>query len=779
MLNEDDFMGDDVKHKIGVFLCCCGGNISDTVDIKLMEDKLIENEDVQVVKHYQNLCSMEGGKIIKEQIIREDLDRIVIAACSKVTHGETFQKYIEPLNPYLFEMPNIREQCSWVTDDDYQSTRKALSLVNSGIESVKYSEPLDLILGKVRRSVLVVGAGISGITVALSLAKQGIKTTLVEEKPTVGGAMVQVGKVFSPAKLTEDCAMCLLNPLVNEAVQNKNIDILVNTTVERSEKRSGNFNVMLKKKPVYVDVNKCTACGNCADVCPVDAPDIWNEGLIMRKAIYKPFPQAVPNKYSLDEEYCIKCGKCETVCNTDAINLNAIDDRISLNVGAIVIATGHKRFDLSKRPEYGHHRYPDVLSQMQLARIMGVNGPTNGKLLTPSTGKVPRRVVMIQCVGSRDDKPDGHKYCSKICCMVAIKNANLIKRHYPNIEVIICYTDIRTPGMYEKYYKYGQQQGIQLIRGRPGEVTKKDGHMVVRIEDTLTSERKEIDTDLVVLAAALEPSSGTKRLAETLNVSLTEDNFVKEKHPKIKPVETDVQGIFVCGTAQGPKDITDSVIQANAAAAKVSELMNSGIEVEPFIAKADMKKCTLCQDCIKNCIFNAITLENHEIYVDPLSCTGCGACLVSCKEEAISIRGQSDQKLEAAIEGAIKNKQDDENIIIAFLDKIGNISADNMGVNRVTCPESIRIIQVPYINRVKYRHVKYALTHGADGVFLGEYPETQTHKKVRNNVKIMKQQLKEEGIDPDRLIIHSVFIPYFRGLAKQFKEFDEEIKTKT
>jgi heterodisulfide reductase subunit A len=360
--------------------------------------------------------------------------------------------------------------------------------------------------------------------------------------------------------------------------------------------------------------------------------------------------------------------------------------------------------------------------------------------------------------------------------MIATKNANLIHSHYPDTEVIICYTDIRTPGEYEKYYKYVQENGVKYIRGRPGEVAKVDDHLVVRLEDTLTKTKKEIHTDLVVLSAALEASTGTIEAAKVLGIPLTEDNFIKEKHPKMQPVATDIEGIFVCGTAQGPKDITESIIQANTASTKISELVNGGLEVEPFIASVNVKKCILCGNCIDNCRYQALSMHNQSIRVGPIACTGCGDCIITCPQEAISILGQSDEKLESSIRGMLKNKVEGEQIIIAFLDDIGNVSANNMGINRVDCPSSVRIINVPFINRVKYRHVKYALTHGADGVFLGEYPDNARHNEIRENVIVMKKHLEEDGINPDRLLIHGVFIPYFRGLASQFKQFDDNLR---
>ena len=569
--------------KIGVFLCRCGGNISDTIDM----EKLRSSVNAEVVEEFENLCSINGRKIIRDKIIQKNLDRVVVAACSPITHEKTFQNYVNPLNPYLLEMANIREQCSWVNPDNNTATEKAISLVNAAIEKVKYSQPLDPILRKTPKTAAVIGGGISGISASLSLARQGIKTCLIEEEPTIGGSMVKVGKLFSPEKLAEECAMCLLNPLVNEAVQHKNIKIMTNTTLKAAERRSGNFNLLIENKARKVMEDKCISCGSCAEVCPVEVEDSWNEGMTIRKAIYKPFPQAVPDIYTIDPENCKECGKCQDTCRMNAIDLSMEGEVIPMTVGSVVIATGHKTFDMSKRPEYSYGRHKDIVTQMELARIMGVNGPTKGKLLKPSDGQVPQRVVMIQCVGSRDEKPGGRKYCSKVCCMVAIKHANVIKQHYPDTDVIICYTDMRTPGMYEKYFKYAQSNEVRLIRGRPGEIEEKDGIFIVRLEDTLSREPMEIETDLVVLSTAMEPSEGTIEVSNILDVGLTEELFVKEKHSKIKPVATEVEGIYVCGTAQGPKDITDSIVQANAAAAKVSELINGGVELEPFVATID------------------------------------------------------------------------------------------------------------------------------------------------------------------------------------------------
>ena len=769
----DKLSEDKSKLKIGVFLCKCGGNISDVVDIEKVKSSI----DADIIEEYENLCSLNGRKIIRESIVDENLDRIVIGACSPISHEKIFQEHIQPINPYLMDMANLREHCSWVHDDKpEEATNKAITLINASIEKVKYSSAVDPLSYQTPNNAIVIGGGIAGMNAALSLAKQGVKVDLIEKTATIGGNMSKIGKVFSPVKIAEECGLCLLNPILNDVVWHENITIHTNSNVLSCEKRGGSFSVVVEESPRYVDSDKCISCGKCSEACEVEVPDSWNDNLSNRKAIYKPFSQAYPDSYIIDMEHCTKCSECVKVCSMKAIRFREEKEINTFNVGSVIIATGHKLFDPNLRPEYGYERYEDVITQGELGRIMGVNGPTRGKLQKLSDGKVPKRIVMIQCVGSRDEKPDGHKYCSKVCCMVALKNANIIKHKYPETDILICYTDVRTPGMYEKYYKHSQQSGIRLIRGRPGEVVKENGNLVVRTEDTLNKSFVEIEADMVVLSTALEPSNGTKEIAKIMDVGVTEDFFIKESHPKTKPVTTDVKGIYVCGTAQDPKDITESIMQATSAAAKVSEIIHEGVEIEPFIAEIDEELCNKCQECIDSCKYKALLFKEDSMFIDPMACSGCGKCLSACNENAINIKGNIEEKIFGTIYGLLKNKKEGEHRIIVFLDSIGYTTTDNIGINRIKLPESIYVVKVHSVNRIMPKHIIYALENGADGIFIGEYPGDLMYEEVERKMKVIQKQIAENDMNPERLEFSNVYIPYFRGLAEKLKNFDEKIK---
>lgn len=759
--------------RVGVFICRCGGNISDLIDIEKVKSSL----DVDVVEDFVNLCSLNGRKIIRDAIINKKIDRVVIAACSPISHEKTFQDYIKPLNPYLMDMVNLREQCSWVHDDSEKATKKAITLIKASIEKVKQSQAVDPIFCHTPENVAVIGGGIAGMSAALSLAKQGIKVNLIEQTPSIGGNMAKIGKVFSPVKIAEECGLCLLNPILNEVVWHENIEVLTSSKVVSSEHRAGTFNLIIESEPRYVDTEKCISCGKCSDACEQEVPNSWNDNLSMRKAIYKPFSQSYPDAYVVDMDNCIKCGKCIKVCPMRAIKLRGEKEMVPLSVGSVIVATGHKLFNPDLRPEYGYSRHPDVITQSELGRILGVNGPTKGKLERLSNGEVPKRIVMIQCVGSRDEKPNGHKYCSKVCCMVALKNANIIKHKYPDTDIVICYTDVRTPGMFEKYYKHAQSSGVRFIRGRPGEVSDNGDKLLVRLENTLRREFSEIETDMVVLSTAIEPSEGTKEIAKVMDIGVTEDMFIKESHPKIKPVATDVKGTFVCGTAQDPKDITDSIMQSTAAASKVSEFIHSGIEVEPFVGVIDEEKCCLCGRCVDICKFKAMSIKDDLMYIDPMSCSGCGKCMTVCREHAITIHGNIDEKIFATIDGMLEDKEEGERRILVFLDQIGYTAADNIGINRLKYPESVHIVKVHSVNRVRPRHILHAIENGADGIFIGEYPGDLMYEEVERKIDEIRRRIAKQGVNPERLAFSKVYIPYFTGLAKKLQDFDKKIES--
>jgi heterodisulfide reductase subunit A len=767
--------------KIGVFICHCGDNISSKIDIDRLK-KAVITDGVTWVEDYEYMCSVGGQAMIRDRIKSLGLERVVIAACSPNVHENTFRECVAGagINRYLVDIANIREQCAWA-EGDPDPTSRAIDIVRSSVYAMRQAVPREKTRLSVNKDVMVIGGGISGITAALSLARLGIKVHLIEKSPTLGGNMVKIGKVFSPDKLTEECAMCSLAPILGEVTTNDNIDLLTLSQVIGMEGHAGDFHVKVSTGPLFVDSTKCTACGECSKACPVQVPDEWNAGLADRKAIYRPFPQAVPASYTIDVDSCKKCGNCVKVCGADAISLNAAVTERTIDVGAIIIATGHRELDPSKKYEFGYKKYAEVVTQMELARILAINGPTQGRLEVPSTGLTPRRVVMVQCVGSRDKKAGSIPYCSTICCMTALKHAHYIVEHFPGTEVYVCYTDMRMPGTYEDYYLEAQKKEVKFIRGRVAQIFGENGDkLVVRVEDTLGHRPLEVEADLVVLSCALEPSPGTVEVAKALGIGLTPELFIREMHPKLEPTQTGSAGIFVCGTAQQAKDITASINQAGTAALKAAELVLSGsIEIEPKFATVDPNKCTGCGECIKLCSHGAI-YSNGCIAIDPLTCTGLGECVSVCPEHAISLQGGSDEEIYARIDGCMASGGPK---VLAFLDeKIAYIAADNMGVNRVAYPSEVRIIKVPSVMRLELKHLLYAFEKETSGIFLGDGTANAsgtTHDRISKKVEELRKGAASAGIDPGRIIFYEAYLPHYKGLAQRLEQFSARLKTET
>ena len=652
--------------RTGVFICHCGTNIAKTVDCPAVAEAAKHLPGVAHSVDYQYMCSSPGQQLIREAIEEQGLDSVVVAACSPRLHEPTFQRCLADagMNPYLVEMANIREHCSWVHKDIAAGTRKAIDLVRSAVAKAQRNEPLFRQQMSVEKRALVIGGGIAGIQAALDIADAGFPVVLVEKTPSIGGHMAQFDKTFP----TLDCSACILTPKMVDVANHPNIEIMTWSEVEEVSGFVGNFEVKIRKKARYVDLEKCIGCGDCYGKCPAKKiPSEFNAEMGNRTAIYVPFPQAVPNVPVIDKDNCIKltrdkCGACAEVCPKDAINYEDEDEVVTEKVGAIVVATGVDVEQGVMYGEYGYGEFPDVVSGLQLERLLNVSGPTGGHLERPSNGEEPETVVFIQCAGSRDDSK-GVPYCSKVCCMYTAKHALLIKEKMPNTDVYVFYIDIRATGKgYEEFVTRVQEEfGVKYLRGRVSQVFPDGDKLLVRGADSLLGGPVEIMADLVVLATPLLAQTDAKQTAQTIGISTDQHNFYTEAHPKLRPAETLTAGVMLAGACQFPRDIPDAVAGGGAAAAKVAGLLSKEfLESEPMVAQVDEDLCTGCLNCLAVCPFSAIeekALENPKTgetrtvaSVNAGLCQGCGPCSAACPSGAITVLGFTDEQILAEVD---------------------------------------------------------------------------------------------------------------------------------
>ena len=655
--------------RIGVFVCHCGTNIAATVDVEKVVEAIKNEPGVVHAEDYQYMCSEAGQSKIQEAIKEKHLTGVVVCSCSPRMHENTFRKAVEKagLNPYMLEIANIREHCSWIHKNREEATEKAIILARASVAKVHLNAPLQPGESKVVKRALVIGGGIAGIQTALDIADAGYEVDIVEKTPSIGGRMSQLDKTFP----TLDCSACILTPKMVEASAHERINLFTYSEVEKVSGFVGDFKVDIRKKARSVDMSKCTGCGVCSQKCPSKkTPSEFNRGLGTRSAIYTPFAQAIPNVPVIDREHCIKfqtgkCGLCSKVCAAGAIDYTQEDEIVTREYGAIVVATGFDMIKLDKFGEYSYDTCPDVITSLEFERLTNAAGPTKGHLERLSDHKAPKSVTFIQCVGSRDTTCRGKSYCSKICCMYTAKHAMLIRDKYPDVQVNVFYIDVRTPGKnFDEFYRRAvEEYGVNYIKGQVGKVAEVDGHLRVQAVDLIDNRRIMLDTDLVVLAAAIEPDPSVRKLATMLTASIDTNNFLTEAHPKLRPVESPTAGIFLSGVCQGPKDIPETVSQAGAAAAKVIGLLaKDKLVTNPCTAKPDERYCNGCRSCEKVCPYGAITYEKKLVMdhgvkeermvasVNSALCQGCGACTVACPSGAMDLQGFSNRQLIAEVD---------------------------------------------------------------------------------------------------------------------------------
>lgn len=637
-------MIEGVEPKIGVYVCDCGFNIAGTVNVPELVEFAKGLKGVTVAREYKYMCSSPGQDLIKEDLRRGRVDRVLVASCSPLLHEATFRKAAEDTghNPFLVHMVNIREQVAWVTEDRELATAKAKALVAAGVARIARHTPLKRKQVPVRDEILIIGGGIAGIQAALTAADAGRKVYLVEREPSIGGHMAKFDKTFP----TLDCAACILAPKMTTVRNTPNIRILSYSEVVQVDGYVGNFIVKVKRKPRYVDEAACVGCLECIEQCVYKEPRFPSEfdlGLGKRKPIYIPFPQAVPLVPVIDPKTCIefKTQSCKKTCvvacgDRKAIDFSQKEMVEEIEVGTIVVATGFQIFDASRMANYGYGRHPNVYNALEVERLVSSSGPTEGKVILREGGE-PKAVGIIHCVGSRDTNYNA--YCSKVCCMYSLKLAHLIKER-TGADVFNFYIDMRTGGKgYEEFYQRLLMEDLNLVRGKVAEVTdqaetpEEQGKLIIVAEDTLLGAIRRIPVDMVVLSVGMEPQADKEQVRRLLNMSCSSEGFFMERHPKLAPVATLTEGIFIAGACQGPKDIPETVAQGEAAAAEAIALTAKGfITLEPSLAYIEEALCSGCQICIGLCPYSAIEFDREKkiARINDVLCQGCGVCVAAC-----------------------------------------------------------------------------------------------------------------------------------------------------
>ena len=651
-----------VAERIGVYVCECGPNIKDAMDLDEVVKFAQGLENVVLTKTFGLLCAQQGQELIGGDIEEHDLSRVVIAACSPKEHENTFRQCLEKagLNPFLLQIANIREQCAWVVKDKTLATDKAKATIHAAVRRVAHHEPLEVKEIECQPDALVVGAGMAGISAALTLAQKNRKVYLIEKLPCLGGKVARYEDVFPNL----ECASCILDPIIDEVLHNEHIEVLTCSEVQEVLGFYGNFLIKVNKKARFVDTETCIGCGACVETCPVKVTNEYNEGLDERKAIYIPYAGALPNVAVIDEKHCLRwqgqaCIACQEACPFSSIIYEETDQVRQLRVGAIVLATGFDLFDPARAPQYGYGKSDNVYTSLEFERLVNSTGPTEGKILLRN-GQVPEKIALVHCVGSRTSQ--FHEHCSAVCCMYLLKFAHQVNKKLPGASITGFYSDLCLPGKEAQgfFNRIFREANIELMHMKNPdsiEITQEAEKTMIRFTD-IQERSHGVGADMVVLAPAMEGARDAETMAKLFDISQGKGGFFAEESTKLAPVSTAMEGIFIAGCAQGPKDIQSSVAQGQAAAGRILSRLVPGekLALEPVTADVTEDLCCGCKLCVGLCSYKAISYDDlkNNVAINKVLCWGCGVCAAACPSGAIQASHFTDVELCEEIRGLLR-----------------------------------------------------------------------------------------------------------------------------